>query len=104
MLDIGMSELKKATENFMTIQRIFFVVCGAIRTPFIDYRCDNETLHAAGMVGLGPSHQKCHSSDLRRVSQKITRSEGGRGGILMIVGSEIVSIDQLFGLESHDER
>ena len=54
-----------------------------------DTRCDTESLHAAGMVGLGPKHQEYNSSDVSGVAREIPPSEGGRGGTSLNVGNDI---------------
>ena len=61
MLDIDMSEFINSYVNDMKIERSSFTVCEERCTPLSGTRCDTESLHAASMVGLGPSHQGCNS-------------------------------------------
>ena len=90
VLDIGMSELFNSNVDDINIERSSSNAFGESYTPLSDTRCDTESLHAAGMVGLGPRHQECNSSDLSGVARKILPSEGGRGGTSLNVGNDIV--------------
>ena len=60
------------------------------RTSSSDTRWDNESLHAAGMVGLGLSHQECNSSDVSGVAREILPSEDGRNVTSLNVLIDIV--------------
>ena len=57
VLGIGMSELINSNINDMKVERISCTVCEGGYTPLSDNRCDTESLHAAGIVCLGPRHQ-----------------------------------------------
>ena len=59
-------------------------------TPLSDTRCDTESLHAASMTGLRPSHQEFNSSDVIWVAREVPPSEGGRDGTSLNVGNDIV--------------
>ena len=89
VLDIGMSELVNSNVNDTKIERSSFTVCEGSHTPLSDTRCDTESLHAAGMVGLGPKHQEYNSSDVSGVAREIPPSEGGRDGTSLNVGNDI---------------
>ena len=78
VLDIGRSELIDSNVNDMKMKRSSFTVCEGSCTSLSDTRCDTESLHTAGMVGLGPNNQECNSSDVSGVARKILPSEGGR--------------------------
>ena len=74
-------------------------------TPLSGTRCDNESLHAAGMVVQGPRHQECNSSDVSGVAREISQSEGGRDGTSLNVGNDIVGEKpEHAGIGSHDVR
>ena len=55
----------------LKIERSSFTVCEEDCTPLNDTRCNSESLHAEGMVGQGPSHQECNSSDVSGVAREI---------------------------------
>ena len=100
-----MSELINSNVYDMNIERISSNVFEEICTPLSDTRCDNESLHAASMVGQRPSHQECNSSDVRGVAREIPRSEGGRDVASLNVGNDIVGEKpEHAGLGSHDVR
>ena len=105
MLDIGMSKLVNSNVNDMKIERNSFTVCEEDCFPLRDTRCDNESLHAAGRVGLGPIHQERNSSDVSGVAREIPPCEGGRDGTSLDVGIDIVGENpEHAGLGLHDVR
>ena len=105
MLDIGISELINSNVNDMKVERSSFTVCENSVTPLSNTCCDNESLHAAGMVGLGPSLHECNSSDVSWVARKIPPSEGGRDGTSLNIGNEIVGDKpEHAGLGAHGVR
>ena len=57
VLDIGMSEFVNFNVADSNGERSSFTVSNMTRTPLSDTRFDNESQHAEGMFGLGPSHQ-----------------------------------------------
>ena len=61
------------------------------RTPLNVTRCDNESLHAESMVGLGPSYQGCDSFDVCGVTRENSPSAVGREGTTLNVGNDIIS-------------
>ena len=70
-----------------------------------DTRCDNESLHASSMIGHGPRHQECNSSDVSGVAREIPPSKGGRDGTSLNVGNDIVVENpEHAGLGPHDVR
>ena len=74
----------------MNNERDLFNASEALCTSSSDTRCDNKALHAAGMVGLGPSYQECDSYDVSGVAREIPPSEGGRNDTSLNVGTDIV--------------
>ena len=52
VLDIGMSEFINSNVVDMNNEHFLFTVSEALRSLSSDNRCDNKSLHAAGMVGL----------------------------------------------------
>ena len=63
-LDIGMSKLTNSNVENMNSERSSLNISDTARTPLSVTRCDNESLHAESMVGLGPSYQGCDSFDV----------------------------------------
>ena len=55
-------------------------------TSSSDTRCDTESLHAASIVGIRPSHPECNLSDAR----EIPLSEDGLNGTSLKVGIAII--------------
>ena len=90
MMDIGISELIDPNVVNMNVERNLLTTSEALRISSSDTRYYNESLHAAGMVGLGPSHQECESYDVSGVARENPPSEGGRNYILLNVGIDIV--------------
>ena len=74
----------------MNDERSFSTVSNMTRTPLSDTRCDNESIHAEGMAGLGPSHHECNSSDVSGVARENPPSEGGCNGTSLNVNFDIV--------------
>ena len=85
-----MSELVNSNVNGMKIERSSFIVCEEVCNPLSDARCDNESLHAAGMVGLLPKHKERNSYDVSGVAREIPPSEGGQDGTSLNVGYDLV--------------
>ena len=69
VLDIGMSELTNSNVENMNSERSSLSISDTARTPLSVTRCDNESLHAESMVGLGPSYQECDSFDVCGVTR-----------------------------------
>ena len=72
MLDIGMSKLTNSNVESMNSERRSLNISDTARTPLSVSRCDNESLHAESMVGLGPSYQGCDSFDVCGGTRKCT--------------------------------
>ena len=105
MLDIDMSELITSNVHDMNGERNAFNASEALRTSSSDARCDNESLHTTGMVGLGTSPQECDSYDMSGVARENSPSEGGRDGTSLNVGSDIVGEETKHsGLGPHNAR
>ena len=105
MLDIGTSDLIKSNVNDMKIERSSFTVCEGSCTPLSNTCCDAESLHAASMVDLGPSHQECNSSDASRVAREFPPSKGGRDVTSLNVNNDVVGDKpDHAGLGPHDVR
>ena len=85
-----MSELFNSNVDDINIERSSSNAFKESYTPLSDTRCDTESLHASSMVGLGPKHQECNSSDVSAVARENTQSKGGRGGTSLNVGNDIV--------------
>ena len=51
--------------------------------------CDDKSLHAAGISGLGPRHYECNFIDVSGAAREIPPSEGGRDGTSLNVGNDI---------------
>ena len=85
-----MSELFNSNVDDINVERSSSNAFEESYTPLSDTRCDTESLHASSMVGLGPKHQECNSSDVSAVARENTQSEGGRGGTSLNVGNDIV--------------
>ena len=85
-----MSEFINSDVYDMNIELISSNVFEESCTPLSDTRCDNKSLHAASMVGLGPRHQGSNSSDVSGVAGDSSPSEGGRDGTSLNVGNDIV--------------
>ena len=81
-----MSDLINSNVVDMNGERNRFNASEVFSTSSSDTRSNNESLHAAGMVGLGPSHQECDFYDVSGVAREILPSEGGRNVTSMNVG------------------
>ena len=57
-----MSELTNSNVENMNSERSSLSISDTARTSLSVTRCDNESLHAESMVGLGPSYQGCPGS------------------------------------------
>ena len=90
MVDIGMYALIHSNLVDMNGNHYLFTVSEAIRTSSSATRFDNESLHSAGMIVLGPKHQECNSSDVSGVAREISPSKGGRNVTSLNVGIDIV--------------
>ena len=90
VLDIGITELMYSNVNDICPEQVSVTISGTARTPLSDTHCDNESLHADSMVGLGPSHQGFNPSDASVVAREIPPSEVGRDGTTLNVGNDIV--------------
>ena len=90
VLDIGMSELINSNVKNMNYERGSSSISDKARAPLNVTRGDNDTLHAASMVGLGPSHQGCDSSGVSGVAREYSPSGVGRDGTTLNVGNDIV--------------
>ena len=90
VLDIGITELMYSNVNDICPEQVSVTISGTARTPLSDTHCDNESLHAESMVGLGPSHQGFNPSDVSVVAREIPPKEVGRDGTTLNVGNDIV--------------
>ena len=90
VLDIGMSESTNSDVENMNSERSSLSISDTTLTPLGVTRCDNESLHAESMVGLGPSDEKCDSFDVCVVARENARSVVGREGTTLNVGNDIV--------------
>ena len=61
VLDIGMSEPTNSNVENMNSERSSLSISDTARTPLSVTCCNNESLHAESMVGLGPHYQGCDS-------------------------------------------
>ena len=59
-----MSELTNSNVENINFERSSLSISDTARTPLSVTRCDNESLYAESMVGLGPSYQGCDSFDV----------------------------------------
>jgi hypothetical protein len=89
VLDIGITELMYSNVNDICPEQVSVTISGTARTPLSDTHCDNESLHAESMVGLGPSHQGFNPSDVSVVAREIPPKEVGRDGTTLNVGNDI---------------
>uniref|UniRef100_A0AAV1T3C0 Uncharacterized protein n=1 Tax=Peronospora matthiolae TaxID=2874970 RepID=A0AAV1T3C0_9STRA len=89
VLDIGQSELSNSNVTNMSIEPSSSKTSETARTPLSGTRCDNESLHAESMVGLGPSDQGRDSFDVCMVAREITPSAVGRESTELNVGNDI---------------
>ena len=85
-----MSELTNSNVENMNSERSSLSISDTARTPLSVTRCDNESLHAESMVGLGPSYQGCDSFDVCVVARENAPSAVGREGTTLNVGNDIV--------------
>ena len=85
-----MSELTKSNVENMNSERSSLNISDTARTPLSVTRCDNESLHAESMVGLGPSYQGCNSFDVCGVARENAPSAVCREGTTLNVGNDIV--------------
>ena len=76
--------------NDICPEQVSVTISGTARTPLSDTHCDNESLHAESMVGLGLSHQGFNPSDVSVVAREIPPIEVGRDGTTLNVGNDIV--------------
>ena len=90
MLDIGMSGLANSSVENMNSERSSLSISDTARTPLSVTRCDNESLHAESMVGLGPSYQGFDSFNVCVVARENAPSAVGREGTTLNVGNDIV--------------
>ena len=74
----------------MNSERSSLSISDTARTPLIVTRCDNESLHAESMVGLGPSYQWCDFFDVCVVARENAPSAVGREGTTLNIGNDIV--------------
>ena len=88
VLDIGMSELTNSNVENMNSERSSLNISDTARTPLSVTRCDNESLHAESMVGLGPSYQGCDSFDVCVVARDNAPSAVGREGTTFNFGND----------------
>uniref|UniRef100_A0AAV1VB72 Uncharacterized protein n=1 Tax=Peronospora matthiolae TaxID=2874970 RepID=A0AAV1VB72_9STRA len=88
VLDIGMSELSNSNVTNTSFE--LSSSSETARTPLSVTRCDNESLHAESMVGLGPSDQGCDSFDVCMVARETTPSAVGRESTARNVYNDIV--------------
>ena len=65
-----MSELTNSNVENMNSERSSLSSSDTARIPLSVTRCDNESLHAESMVGLGPSYQGCGSFDVCVVARE----------------------------------
>ena len=86
-----MSELANHNVENMNSERSSLRISDTARTPLSVTLCDNESLHAESMVGLGPSYQGCDSFDGCGVIRKSSPSAVGREGTTLDVGNDISS-------------
>ena len=89
VLDIGMSELTNSNVENMNSKRSSLNISDTARTSLSVTRCDNESLHAEIMVGLGPSYQY-DFFDVCVVARENVPSVVGREGTTLNVGNDIV--------------
>ena len=68
-----MSYLTNYNGESMNSKRSSLSNSDTARTPLSVTRCDNESLHAESMVGLGPSYQGCDSFDVCVVAREMHR-------------------------------
>ena len=85
-----MSELTNSNVENMNSERSSLSFSDTARTPLSVTRCDNESLHAESMVGLGKSYQGCDSFDVCGATRKNSPSAVGREGTTLNVGNDIV--------------
>ena len=83
MLDIGMYELTNSNVENMNSESSLNISDTA-RTPLSVTRCDNESLHAESMVGLGPSYQGFDSFNVCVVARENAPSAVGREGTTLM--------------------
>ena len=74
----------------MNSERRWLSISDTTRTPLSVTRCDNESLHAESMIGLGPSYQGCDSFDVCVVARETAPSAVGREGTTLNVGNDII--------------
>ena len=73
-----MSELTNSSVENMNSERSSLNISDTARTPLSVTRCDNESLHAEGMVGLRPTYQGCDSFDVCGVTRENSPSAVSR--------------------------
>ena len=91
VLDVGMPELTNSKVEDMNSERSSLSISDTARTPLSVTRCDNESLHAESMAGLGPSYRGCDSFDVRVVARENAPSAVSREGTTLNVGNDIIS-------------
>ena len=82
-----MSELTNSNVENMNSERSSLNISDTARTLLSVTPCDNWSLHAEGMVGLGPSYQECDSFHVCGVTSKNAPSAVGREGTTLNVGN-----------------
>ena len=85
-----MSELANHNVENMNSERRSLSISNTAHTPLSVTRCDNESLHAESMVGLGPSYQECDSFKVCVVARENAPSAVGREGTTLNVSNDIV--------------
>ena len=85
-----MSELRNSNVEDMNSERSSLNISDTARTPLRVTRCDNESLHAESMAGLGPSYQECDSFKVCVVARENAPSAVGREGTTLNVNNDIV--------------
>ena len=85
-----MSEFVNFNVHDMNGKRSSSTVSNMTRTPLSDTRFDNKSLHAEGMVVLGPRNHECSSYNVSGMAREFTPSEGGRDGTSLNVCNDII--------------
>ena len=85
-----MSELTNSNADNMNSERSSLSISDTGSTPLSVTRCDNESLHAKSMVGLGPSYQERDSFKVCVVARENAPSAVGREGTTLNVNNDIV--------------
>ena len=85
-----MSELTNSNVENMNSERSSLNISDTARTPLSVTRCDNESLHAESMAGLGLNYQGCDSFNVCVVARENSPSAVGHEGTTLNVGDDIV--------------